>query len=318
MNSVLSPQSASLAANSTLKAWLFPGQGSQYVGMGKALVETSAAARQVFAQADATLGFSLSELCYNGPEGELQLTTNAQPAILTHSIASLAALREAGKLEGQPAYVAGHSLGEYSALVAAGALDFADALRLVRERGRLMQLVGSRGGESSGMAAVIGLDAATLAQICDDTEVDVANFNAPDQTVISGLQSKLTLAIAAAQAAGAKRVLPLNVSAAFHSRLMRDMAVDLAHFMQSIEIRSANITLVNNVNAEAVTDADAIRSGLVRQTYSPVQWVRTLQFMAAQGVGSFTEIGPGKVLIGLVKRTLPEAEGLTSEQLLAS
>jgi len=285
--------------------------------MGKSLYEGSAEAKRLFELADDTLGLALTDLCFNGPESELQLTANAQPAILVTSLASLAALREAGKLdEAQPAFVAGHSLGEYSALVAAGSLDFADAVRLVRERGRLMQQVGSVGGESSGMAAVIGLDATTLAQICAAADVDIANFNAPDQTVISGLQSRLATAMDAAKAAGAKRVLPLSVSAAFHSRLMREMADDLAQFMQSIIVRDAAIPLVNNVNAEPVTAAAAIRSGLVAQTYSPVQWVRSLEYIAAQGVSSFIEIGPGKVLAGLVRRTLPDAEAITSEQLL--
>ncbi len=284
--------------------------------MGKLLYDSSAEAKRLFDLADATLGFALTDLCFNGPEAELQLTANAQPAILAHSIASVVALREAGKLEESPAFVAGHSLGEYSALVAANSLDFADALRLVRERGRLMQLVGSVAGESSGMAAVIGLDAATLDQICADAGVDVANFNAPDQTVISGLQSKLASAMEAAKAAGAKRVLPLSVSAAFHSRLMREMADDLAQFTQSITVRDATIPLVNNVNAAPVSDAAAIRSGLVAQTYSPVQWVRSLEYMSQQGVTRFIEIGPGKVLAGLVRRTLPNAEAVTSEQLL--
>jgi len=285
--------------------------------MGKSLYEGSTEAKRLFELADDTLGLALTDLCFNGPESELQLTANAQPAILVTSIASLTALREVGKLdEAQPAFVAGHSLGEYSALVAAGSLDFADAVRLVRERGRLMQQAGSVGGESSGMAAVIGLDADTLAQICAVADVDIANFNAPDQTVISGLQSRLATAMEAAKAAGAKRVLPLSVSAAFHSRLMRGMADDLAQFMQSIIVRDAAIPLVNNVNAEPVTAADAIRSGLVAQTYSPVQWVRSLEYMAAQGVSRFIEIGPSKVLAGLVRRTLPAAEAITSEQLL--
>jgi [acyl-carrier-protein] S-malonyltransferase len=310
LDSNLKPQTSALA-------YLFPGQGSQYVGMGKSLYEGSAEAKRLFELADDTLGIALTDLCFNGPESELQLTANAQPAILVTSIASLAALREAGKLGEQPAFVAGHSLGEYSALVAAGSLDFADAVRLVRERGRLMQQVGSVGGESSGMAAVIGLDTDKLAQICAAADVDVANFNAPDQTVISGLESNLATAMEAAKAAGAKRVLPLSVSAAFHSRLMREMADDLAHFMQSITVRDAAIPLVNNVNAAPVTDADTIRSGLVAQTYSPVQWVRSLEYMAGQGVSSFIEIGPGKVLAGLVRRTLPAAEAVTSEQLLS-
>ncbi len=302
--------------NSSL-AWVFPGQGSQYVGMGKSLYDSAADARRLFELADATLGFSLSDLCFSGPESDLQLTANAQPAILVASLASLAALREQGKLNDPPAFVAGHSLGEYSALVAAGAIDFADAVRLVRERGRLMQSVGSVGGEASGMAAVIGLDADALQQVCAECDVDVANYNAPDQTVISGLQSNLARAGEAAKQAGAKRVIPLSVSAAFHSRLMRNMAADLAQFMQSITIRDANIPVVNNVNAAPVTAAEDIRSGLVAQTYSPVQWVRTLEYIAAQGVSKFIEIGPGKVLAGLVRRTLPDAEAVTSEQLLS-
>ena len=299
-------------------AWVFPGQGSQYVGMAKVLHERSAAVRQLFAQADDALGFNLSDLCFNGPEGELQQTQNAQPAILVASIAALTALKDEGKLPQQaPTYVGGHSLGEYSALVAAGSLTFVDAVRLVRERGRLMANVGQVNGESSTMLAVIGLEREQLEAISADCGVDIANFNTPTQTVLSGLQSKIAAAGEAAKAAGAKRVIPLPVSAAFHSRLMVSMADDLALFMAEVPTQEASIPIIANVTATAITRAEEIRIELVKQTYSPVQWVRSVQYMAAAGVDNYIEVGPGKVLAGLIRATQPTANVLLSEQLLA-
>jgi [acyl-carrier-protein] S-malonyltransferase len=297
-------------------ALVFPGQGSQYVGMGHDIYEGSAAARAVFEQADAALGFALTHLCFEGPEEALTTTENAQPALLTVSTALLAALAEReGKdpVTSRPlhlysaSYVAGHSLGEYSALVAAGALDFVSALRLVRRRGELMAAA-----NQGGMAAIIGLDEGPLEQICREVStvqapVVIANYNSPGQLVISGASQALEHACTLAKQRGAKRALPLKVSAAFHSPLMRAAASGLAEAVAAADVADARVPLVSNVTAEPLVEAAAIRHELVAQVTAAVRWIASVRRMAADGVDTFVEVGPGSVLSGLIKRIVPGA-----------
>ena len=286
-------------------ALLFPGQGSQFVGMGRELFESSAAARAVFEEADAVLGFALSRLCFEGPEEELQLTANTQPAILTHSIAALAGLRAAApeRLEGA-AFAAGHSLGEYSALVVAGALRFAEAVRLVRRRGEFMQEAVPPG--VGAMAAIIGLPAADVEAACressGDEVVSAANYNSPEQTVIAGHAGAVERASAACLAKGAKRAIRLPVSAPFHSALMRPARERMRELLDATEIANAVFPVVTNVDAEPAWRGDLLRDALVRQIDSPVRWVESVRRLAAEGVDRALEIGPGNVLAGLVRR----------------
>jgi len=297
-------------------AFVFPGQGSQFVGMGQALVEQSAAARQIFEQADEALGFSLSRLCFEGPEEELRLTANTQPAILTMSVAVLAALREK-RPDYAPDYVAGHSLGEYSALVAAGAISFSDAVKTVRARGQFMEEAVPAG--QGAMAAVLNLDRAKLQAVCEEVSaaghpVQLANLNSPGQIVISGSAEGVKLAGEKAKAAGAKRVLPLNVSGPFHSSLMKPAAEKLKGVLSGISVQDAKIPVVANVNARPVTEAAAIVEKLVEQVAAPVLWEDSVQWMAESGVTTFVEIGPGKVLAGLIKKTAPAETRIYSVQ----
>lgn len=296
--------------------WVFPGQGSQFVGMGRDLCAADPAVAALFEQVDSLLGVPLTQLCFEGPEEALTQTINAQPALLTVSVAVMLALGgrldRAGRLclpEGlpKPRFLAGHSLGEYTALVAAGALTFADALRLVRERGRLM-------GEarSGSMAAVIGMEEAALEQICRECRGDdplvVANYNSPGQLVLSGAPEALARAMERAETGGARRVVPLKVSAAFHSALMQEAAAGLAKALAAIEFDLARIPVVANSTAKPIRQPEEMRSELVTQVCSPVCWTASLRYIWAQEGRSFVEIGPGKVLAGLVRRTLPEAE----------
>ncbi|MEF3275207.1 MAG: ACP S-malonyltransferase [Chloroflexus sp.] len=294
-------------------AWVFPGQGSQVVGMGRDLIEVSPAARQIFATADETLQFSLSEMCFSGPEADLTATENAQPALLTTSMALLAAMREllADRLE-PPVVVAGHSLGEYSAMVAGGALDFMTALRLVRRRGELMSAA-----HEGTMAAVIGLDASILEQICQEVSatlqhhshlhgtVVIANYNAPDQLVISGSVLAVEHASLLARSRGAKRVIPLKVSAAFHSPLMVAAAEGMAQAIANATVHDLAIPLIANVTAEPLQSAEDVRREIVAQVVAPVRWIASVQRMVAIGIDTFIEIGPGKVLTGLIRRIAP-------------
>ena len=286
-------------------ALLFPGQGSQFVGMGRELSESSAAARAVFEEADAVLGFALSRLCFEGPEEELQLTANTQPAILTHSIAALAGLRAAApeRLEGA-AFAAGHSLGEYSACVAAGALTFSDAVRLVRRRGEFMQEAVPPG--VGAMAAIIGLPAADVEAACreasGDEVVSAANYNSPEQTVIAGHAGAVERASAACLAKGAKRAIRLPVSAPFHSALMRPARERMRELLDATEIANAVFPVVTNVDAQPTSRGELLRDALVRQIDSPVRWVESVRRLAADGVDRALEIGPGNVLAGLVRR----------------
>lgn len=288
-------------------AFVFPGQGSQHVGMGRALVEHSPAAREVFAQADDTLGFSLSDLCFNGPDDVLRDTINAQPAILTMSIACMEALRErlgSTQQNIRPRLVAGHSLGEYSALVAAEVLDFATALRLVRERGRLMKESGEF--NPGGMAAVIGLDAQILEEVCRQARekgvVWPANYNTPTQTVISGELAALSAAIELAVANGAQRVIRLAVSIAAHSPLMQRASEQFTDAVNRLRWQDAYIPIVSDVSARVLVSADEIRAELSRQLCSSVRWTETVREMLGAGVTTFVELGPGEVLCTMIKR----------------
>jgi [acyl-carrier-protein] S-malonyltransferase len=268
-----------------------------------------------FDRADELLGFPLSTLCFQGPEAELTRTENAQPALLLVSVAALEALHQRGQ---EPDAVAGHSLGEYSALVAAGALTFEDALRLVRRRGELMARVGA--SVRGGMAAVIGLSPEAVEAVCreaaDAGVVEVANYNAPEQSVISGETPAVERASALARARGASRVLPLNVSAPFHCALMAPLREEMAAALGEIVIQSPRVPIIANVTADAVRTPGEIRQALADQVAGAVRWTDTLHRLAAHGITRFVEVGPGKVLTGLVRRTLPSAEALTYEQLL--
>lgn len=288
-------------------AYVFPGQGSHYVGMGKDLYDAVAAARDVYRAADAALGFALSELCFNGPAEELTDTVNQQPALLTTSIAVLEALRAAGKERQAPSFVAGHSLGEYSALVAAGALAFADAVRLVRERGRLMKAAGD---ETPGaMAAVLNLEDSAVEAVCAEASqqtggpgVVCANYNSPGQVVVSGEKSALEAAAALAKARGARRVVPLAVSIASHSPLMAGAAREFARSVEATHFREAAVPLIANVTGRPISAVGDIRRELVEQLINPVRWTASVQYMVAEGVTQFYEIGPKDVLAGLIRR----------------
>jgi len=296
-------------------AYLFPGQGSQHVGMGRDLARMESVARRLWEEADQTLGFALSTLAFEGPADQLQATENAQPALLVASIATLRVLTGRGVL-GAPAFLAGHSLGEYSALVAAQSLTFADALRLVRTRGALMAAAGKC--VDGAMAAVMGLAPEEVAAACAAKGVDVANYNSPEQTVISGEAAAVGRAVERVKQAGARRVVPLAVSGAFHSRLMRPLAEEFAGAVKDVAIAEPKMPVVCNVSATPLTSADAVRRELVEQLYSPVSWVRTLEFLRDASVGRYVEIGPGNVLAGLAKRTLPGATVATSDGLLTA
>jgi len=292
-------------------AFLFPGQGSQKVGMGKALHEASALARAVFDEADAALGFGLSRLCFEGPEDELTLTANAQPAILTTSVAALRVLQ--AETGWQPAVVAGHSLGEYSALVAAGALALADAVKVVNLRGRFMQDAVAPG--VGAMAAILGLDAADVEAACAEARaacpgevVSPANLNGGGQVVIAGHKSAVEAACTAAKARGAKRAMPLAVSAPFHCALMQPAAERLAAELARVEIRPPLVPVVANVDAAPNTDAARVRDLLVRQVTAPVRWEETVLRLASMEIGRAIELGHGTVLAGLGKRIAPSLE----------
>lgn len=283
-------------------AFLFPGQGSQHAGMGKDLADNFVVARQVFEEANDTLGFDLASLCYNGPEEDLKLTTNTQPAILTTSVAALRVLEaETGLV---PAFAAGHSLGEYSALVCAGALAFADAVRIVRQRGSFMQQAVPVGTGS--MAAILGLDLDALEAVCSDAAqgqvVSPANYNSDGQVVIAGHTEAVERAIVLAKEKGAKRAMPLPVSAPFHCSLMVPAGERLADVLADIAVHEMALPVISNVEAKPNQDSSQVRDLLVRQVSAPVRWQETIACMVNLGVERYIEIGPGKVLSGLVKR----------------
>ncbi|HEX9593459.1 MAG TPA: ACP S-malonyltransferase [bacterium] len=281
-------------------AFLFPGQGAQAVGMGAALAEQHPAARETFTEANDALGFDLAKLCYDGPEQDLALTQNTQPAILTHSIAALRAFAAVGGDVDQCAFVAGHSLGELTALVAAGALSFADGVRLVHARGRFMSEAVAPG--EGAMAAIIGLDRLALEAVCGAGEVWPANFNSPEQTVIAGRTAAVEAAMAAALAAGAKKAMRLVVSGPFHTPLMAPAGERLAELLATTAIQPPRCPLINNAEAAPLVEPEAIRTSLVRQISSPLLWVESVQRLVEEGVTRGYEFGPGRVLAGLIKR----------------
>lgn len=289
-------------------SFIFPGQGSQYAGMGKDLADQFVVARRTFEEADEALGFALSRLCFEGPEDDLKLTENTQPAILATSIAALRVLRQERDLT--PAFVAGHSLGEFSALVCAGGLDFADALRTVRLRGQFMQQAVPVG--VGAMAAIIGLDAPDVESVCASAcgaeIVSPANFNSPGQVVIAGHAGAVERAIELAREKGAKRALPLPVSAPFHCPLMVPAGERLAGVLAALSYGDLQVPVVTNVEARANSRSERIAELLVAQVSAPVRWQESVEYMAAQGVTRFIEIGPGKVLAGLVKRIAKSVE----------
>jgi [acyl-carrier-protein] S-malonyltransferase len=283
-------------------AYIFPGQGSQYAGMGKDLAEKFPAARQVFEEADAALGFALSELCFHGPAEQLQLTENTQPAILTTSTAALRAMEAEGWE--RPAFVAGHSLGEYSALVAAGSLSLGNAVQIVRARGRYMQEAVPVG--SGAMAAILGADLGMVMDACAEASqgqvCSAANINSPNQVVIAGDAPAIDRAIDLLKTRGAKRAVKLNVSAPFHCALMKPAQDRLAADLDGISFGDLATPLVTNVDAKTINTGAEARDGLVRQVSQPVRWLESVEFLANQGVQSFIEIGPGKVLSGLLRQ----------------
>jgi [acyl-carrier-protein] S-malonyltransferase len=289
-------------------AFLFPGQGSQSVGMGRAFAEVSPGAAAIWREADDALGFPLSRLCREGPEADLMLTVNTQPAILTASVAAAHVLGEHGLT---PDLVAGHSLGEYSALVVAGALRFTDAVKLVRKRGLFMQEAVPVG--TGAMAALMGVDLATTEQLCaesaDGEVVSVANINAPGQIVIAGHRAAVERAVKAAAGRGARQGVILPVSAPFHSALMKPAADRLAVELDAVAVSAPRVPLVRNVDAGLTTSADEVKPFLARQVASPVRWTDCIERLRREGATVFLEVGPGRVLTALLRRTLPDIRG---------
>jgi [acyl-carrier-protein] S-malonyltransferase len=289
-------------------AFLFPGQGSQEVGMGRALADASPAAKAVWAEADAALGFPLSTLCFEGPAADLALTANTQPAVLTTSVAAAAALAERGVT---PGLAAGHSLGEYSALVVAGALRFGEAVRLVRRRGEFMQEAVPVG--TGAMAALMGVELTAVEQICAEAAqgevVGVANINSPGQIVIAGHRAAVERAVEGAAARGGRKSVLLPVSAPFHCALMKPAADRLAAELERLTVSAPRIPVIRNVDGGVTRTADEVKPFLVQQVASPVRWTDCVERLAREGATGFLEVGPGRVLTGLLKRTIDGARG---------
>ena len=293
-------------------AFVFPGQGSQYAGMGREIAAKRPEAREIFENADRILGMSLSRLCFEGPEEELRLTENTQPAVLTTSIALFRAFEEKGV---RPDYVAGHSLGEYSALIAAGALKFADAVSLVRRRGRYMQEAVPDG--EGAMAALLGLDAPAVVSLCERAAqgqvVSPANLNSPGQVAIAGNREAVQRAVGLAKAAGAKRAIMLQVSAPFHCALMMPVEERLSADLDKLHFSDLKFPLVTNVDATPVRRGEEVRDALKRQVSRPVRWQEIVEQLLDQGVRTFVEIGPGRVLLGLIRGLDKSVQMLNAE-----
>jgi len=278
--------------------------------MGRDLYEAFPAAREVFLRADDALGFPLSRLCFEGPEEELRQTVNAQPAIFVTSLACMAAAIGLGRLPA-PTFVAGHSLGEYTALVAAGVLELEEGLWLVRERGRLMQAAIQN--QPGAMAAIMGLDEAEVEEVCRETGAEVCNINSPLQIVIGGRREAVVRAVDLARARGAKRAIPLNVSGAFHSSLMREVQGGMARALAQLHFRDPQVPIVANTTGYPLHRGEQVRQELLEQLCRPVQWLRSVQYMVGSGVAAFVEVGPGRVLTGLIKSIAPHVRAYNLE-----
>jgi len=298
-------------------AYIFPGQGSQQVGMGRDLYDNFSSARAVFEEADEAVGFPLSRLCFEGPEDELRQTINAQPALVATSFACLKAAEEVSEGDGlpPPAFVAGHSLGEYTALAAADVLDFANTVYLARERGRLMYEAGMK--QPGSMAAIIGLEESALAEVCRETDTRIANINCPGQMVISGAVDNITRAAELAKARGAARTIPLQVSGAFHTPLMQPAVDGLSEIMPTLMFQAPTVPIIANTTAQPLTTGEEVKAELLEQLCHSVQWQRSIEYMIDNGVTRFIEIGPGKVLTGLVRRINRDVEALNTGDLEA-
>jgi len=281
-------------------ALIFSGQGAQKVGMGRSLYEQSAAARAVFDEADQVLGWSLSRLCFEGPETELTQTKVCQPALYVHGLALVAALRELNRLP-EPGFALGLSLGELTACAFAGVFDFATGLRVVAERGRLMQVACEN--TTGGMAAIMGEERAAVEALCQECDIEAANFNAPGQIIVSGEKSKVEAAVAAARGRGMRKVIPLNVAGAYHSRLMEPARAAFADWLQSVPFAAPRCTIFTNTTGGVVSDPADIKAALIRQIVSPVLWEDCMRQAAAAGATEFWELGPGGILAGLARRT---------------
>ena len=288
-------------------AYVFPGQGAQVVGMGKDLYDSFDSIKILFKQADDAVGFPLTKVFFEGPEEELRKTSNAQPALVAVSIACLKAAQEVGgKNLPVPSFMAGHSLGEYTALAASNVIDFSTAVFLAKERGRLMYEAGLK--TPGGMMAIIGIEEAVLAEICRETGTVIANFNSPGQLVISGAAENITKAGELAKAKGASRAIPLQVSGAFHSPSMQPAVDGMTQILAKVTFKDPSVPIIANVTALPLTSSSQIKDELLRQLCNGVQWQRSVEYMVQQGVGKFIEIGPGKVLAGLIKRISRDVE----------
>lgn len=294
-------------SDSTKTAYVFPGQGAQTVGMGKDLYDEFDSVKALFKQADEAVGYSLTKICFEGPDEELKKTSNTQPGLVAVSIACLKAAQEtAGKVLPLPSFMAGHSLGEYTALAASDVIDFGTAVFLAKERGRLMYEAGLK--QPGSMVAVMGMAESILSEICQQTDTIIANYNSPGQLVISGASDNITKAVEMAKAQGAARAIPLQVSGAFHSPLMKPAVDGMTEILAKVTFKNPSVPIISNVTAQPLTEGSQFKDELLKQLSCGVQWQRSVEFMQSQGVTKFVEIGPGKVLAGLIKRIYREAE----------